>query len=314
MNKNESYRIAVILPAFNEEKTISKVITDFHNQLPTAFIWVIDNNSSDLTYKIAVDTIQNLKIAGGILTESRQGKGNAIRKAFKVVDADFFVMCDSDLTYPAEYVHELLAPLIGGYADMSIGNRMSGSIYKLQNKRPLHFFGNKFVTSLVNFLFRSALSDVLSGYRGFTREFVKNYPIFTPGFQLETDMTIHALHNGFQILEKDITYLQRPKGSFSKLNTLYDGIAVIQLIFNILRHYRPLFFFGFTSLIFLILGTIAGIPVLNDWINYNFIFRVPLAILATGLVIVSVIFLAIGILLDSIIFHNKKFFNQLLGK
>ena len=127
-------------------------------------------------------------------------------------------------------------------------------------------------------------------------------------------MTIHALHNGFKILEKDITYLQRPKGSFSKLNTLYDGIAVIQLIFNILRHYRPLFFFGFTSLIFLILGTIAGIPVLNDWINYNFIFRVPLAILATGLVIVSVIFLAIGILLDSIIFHNKKFFNQLLGK
>jgi len=298
-------KIAIILPAFNEALTIGETIREFHTACPNAELWIINNNSSDETENIATQQLIDLGATGSVITETRQGKGNAVRRAFHDIDADIYVMADADLTYPAERINDLIQPIINGYADMVVGDRHSTGHYQEENKRPLHNFGNKLVQSLVNKLFKANLVDIMTGYRAFNRCFVKSYPIMVEGFEIETDMTLHALDKRFKIIEIPIEYRDRPAGSISKLNTLSDGTKVIITIARILRYYRPLTFFGGAALIVGLSGLIVAIPVLNDWIQEQYIYHIPLAILATGLEIIAMLLIAIGLILDSITYQNK---------
>lgn len=304
--------IAIILPAYNESKTIKDTILSFHSQLPNARIVVINNNSQDDTAQITQDTFEKYNIDGILLDESRQGKGNAVRKAFYKIDADIYVMSDADSTYPAQSIHDLISPIINEDIDMVVGDRHSQGDYKKENKRPLHNFGNHLVKNLVNKLFKSNIQDIMSGYRAFSKKFVKNYPILIEGFELETDMTLHALDKRFKIKEIPITYKDRPMGSISKLNTFNDGIKVLLTIFRIFRYYKPFAFFGFLSIFFAFLSIVSAIPVFDDWITYQYIYHVPLAILATGLGLISIIFFTLGVILDAIAHKNKFEFEQRL--
>jgi glycosyltransferase involved in cell wall biosynthesis len=298
-------RIAVILPAFNEEQTIRDTIEAFHRTLPQAAIYVINNNSNDKTAAISRATLHEHHVSGAVIDELRQGKGNALRRAFQDIEADFYLLADADMTYPSEQAWELLAPIRDDKADMVVGERFSNGQYARKNKRPFHNFGNRLVQGTVNMLFASKLTDVMSGYRAFSRRFVKNYPILVEGFQIETDMTLHALHNRFRILEIPITYRDRPVGSSSKLHTFSDGAKVIFTIAQILRYYHPLFFFSLLAALFTGCGFWAAIPVFRDWIEARFIFHVPLAILAAALEMVAIMLLGIGLMLDSQVYHQK---------
>uniref|UniRef100_UPI004047BEBD glycosyltransferase family 2 protein n=1 Tax=Orrella sp. TaxID=1921583 RepID=UPI004047BEBD len=307
-------RLAVVLPAYNEQQTIAATIEEFHHVLPDAAIWVINNRSSDSTEQLARDTLFRLGCSGGVINETRPGKGNAVRRAFLEIEADIYILADADLTYPSEQAHVLLAPVISGEADMVVGDRHSGGHYAAENKRALHGFGNRLVRNLVNKLFHAKLADIMSGYRVFNRRFVKSYPILVEGFEIETDMTLHALDKRFRIVEIPIDYRDRPTGSFSKLNTLRDGARVLRTIGNILRYYRPLVFFGGAAILFAILGLIAGAPVIDEWLDDGYIRHLPLAILATGLQIVAIVLMTIGLILDSITHQDKRNFeNQLLA-
>lgn len=247
---NANIKVAVVLPAYNEEQTIAAAIEDFHQALPDAAVWVINNRSSDATEQTALDTLTRLGCKGGVVNERRPGKGNAVRRAFLDIDADIYILADADLTYPAAQAHELMAPVIAGEADMVVGDRHSSGRYATENKRALHGFGNRLVRDLVNKLFHSDLADIMSGYRVFNRRFVKSYPVLVEGFEIETDMTLHALDKRFRIVEIPVDYRDRPAGSFSKLNTLRDGARVLGTIGNVLRYYRPLFFFWWCSDLF----------------------------------------------------------------
>lgn len=302
--------IAVILPAYNEEQTIAATIKEFYQALPGAAIWVINNRSNDATEQTALDTLSRLECKGGVINEKRLGKGNAVRRAFLDIDADIYILADADLTYPAVQASEMIAPIIAGEADMVVGDRHSAGQYAIENKRALHVFGNRLVCGLVNKLFRADLADIMSGYRALNRCFVKNYPILVEGFEIETDMTLHALDKRFRIIEIPVNYRDRPAGSVSKLNTLRDGTRVLSAIGNILRYYRPLVFFGGVAIFLMLLGLIAGVPVINDWVTERYIYHIPLAILATGLEIVAIVFAAIGLILDSIMHQDKRNFER----
>lgn len=251
-----------------------------------------------------------MNAGGGVINEIRLGKGNAVRRAFLNIDADIYVLVDADLTYPSAKVHELMAPVIAGEADMVVGDRHSAGHYAVENKRALHGFGNRLVRNLVNKLFSADLADIMSGYRVFNRHFVKNYPILVEGFEIETDMTLHALDKRFRIVEIPVEYRNRPPGSFSKLNTLRDGLRVLSTINNILRYYRPLAFFGSAAMCMATLGLIAGAPVIIEYMNGRYISHVPLAILATGLGIISIVLVAVGLILDSIKHQDKQNFER----
>ena len=212
----------------------------------------------------------------------------------------------ADLTYPAERVRDLMAPVIEGRADMVVGDRHSAGHYASENKRALHGFGNGLVRNLVNGLFNASLADIMSGYRVFSRRFVKNYPILVEGFEIETDVTLHALDKRFRIVEIPVEYVDRPQGSVSKLNTVGDGARVLFVILQILRYYRPMAFFGSLSLLFGLAGLFAAVPVIQDWIVARYISHVPLAILATGFEIVAVVTLAVGLILDSIVYQQRR--------
>lgn len=308
-------KIAVILPAFNEDLTIAQTIQAFHDALPEAAIWVVNNRSTDMTEEVALATLAKLNCAGRVLNETRKGKGNAVRRAFLEVDADFYVLCDADMTYPTECVMDLIAPVIDGRADMVVGDRHSDGHYAAENKRVLHGFGNRLVRFLVNRLFNAGLADIMSGYRAFNRSFVKSYPILVEGFEIETDMTLHALDKRFRIIEVPVEYRDRPQGSVSKLNTFSDGAKVIFTIARILRYYRPLAFFGGAAVILCLGGFLAALPVFGDWIRERYIYHIPLAILAVGLEVVAVLLMAIGLILDSITHQDKRSFErELLNK
>jgi glycosyltransferase involved in cell wall biosynthesis len=298
-------KIALILPAYNEELTIEATVRAFHVALPEAAVWVINNRSSDATESIALATLSSLGCLGGVLNESRKGKGNAVRRAFLEINADFYVLADADLTYPADRVRDLLAPVLEGRADMVVGDRHSAGHYAAENKRALHGVGNRLVRSLVNGLFDAELADIMSGYRVFNRRFVKNYPILVEGFEIETDMTLHALDKRYRIVEIPVEYKDRPAGSVSKLNTFSDGARVLFVIMQILRYYKPFVFFGFLSILFFLAGLMAAVPVIQDWIQYQYIRHVPLAILATGLEIVAALMFGVGLILDSIVYQKR---------
>jgi glycosyltransferase involved in cell wall biosynthesis len=300
--------IALLIPCYNEELTIAKVINDFRQELPDLKIYVYDNNSSDKTY-------ENAKNAGAIVErEYRQGKANVVRSMFEKIEADIYIMVDGDDTYPAKHVKELLAPVINDGYDMVIGDRLTNGTYSSENKRNFHEFGNNLVKNLINRLFNAKLKDIMSGYRIFSKKFIKNYPVLYSGFELETDMTIFSLHNNFLMKEIPIDFQDRPEGSESKLNTFSDGLKVLLTIFNLFRHYKPLLFFGIISLISLLIAFAFGIPVIREYYLYQYVYKVPSAVLASGLVLISIITFAIGLILDTIIKIDRKAFEIQLKK
>lgn len=290
-------KIAVLIPCYNEELTVEKTVSDFKRVLPNADIYVYNNNSKDRTKELA------LKAGAIVKDEYRQGKGAVVRSMFRDIDADVYVMVDGDDTYPAEEVERLIAPVLEGKADMVIGDRLS-STYYIENKRPFHNFGNSLVKGLINFLFKSDLNDIMTGYRSFSKKFVKCMPVMSDGFQIETEMTIFALTNNMQVVNVPITYRDRPEGSESKLNTFSDGYKVLLTLFNLFKDNRPFLFFGCLSLIIFILGLVVGIPVIDEFIKTAYITKVPSAVLAAALMINSFLMLSVGIILDAI--KNQK--------
>ena len=293
-------KIAVLVPCYNEELTIEKVVKDFKKELPEADIYVYDNNSKDKTAEIA-------KKAGAIVRkENRQGKGNAVRTMFKDIDADLYVMVDGDDTYPAEFVHELIKPVEDGEADMCIGDRLTQGNYQKEVKKHFHNFGNNLVRTTINVLFKTKLKDIMTGYRVFTKEFVKNFPVMSPGFELETEMTLFALDKKFRIKEIPIVFRERPEGSESKISTVKDGIKVVGTIIKMFKNYKPLKFFNIFAFIFFVLSLCAGIPVIVEFVQTHFVSKVPSAVLATGLMMLAVVSEQCGIILQTIVKQNKE--------
>lgn len=306
--------IAIIIPAYNEEVALAEVMRAFHKELPEASLFVIDNNSSDRTNQIAHETMEELGAKGRVLFEGRQGKANAMRKAFFEVEADIYLLTDADMTYPAESVHDLLAPVVEGRAEMTVGDRLTSGRYMEQNKRPFHNFGNQLVRGLINTLFRENLGDIMSGYRAFSRRFIKNLPILCEGFEIETDMTIHALHHRLAMVEVPIHYGERPEGSHSKLSTTRDGLRVLKTIFWLFKDFKPLIFFTILAAFCFFLGLAIGAPVIYEFILTSYIAKVPSAILATGMMIFALIFQVIGIVLDTVVqYHARDFELRLLN-
>lgn len=301
-------KIAVLLPCYNEELTIGKVVQDFRKELPDAAIYVYDNNSSDKTTEVA--------LANGAIVrqEPRQGKGNVVRSMFRDIDADVYVMADGDDTYPAEFVHDIIRPVVNGEANLVIGDRLSNGTYFNENKRQFHGFGNTLVKNLINRLYKSNINDIMTGYRAFDRLFVKSLPVTSPGFEIETEMSIHALDNKFLIKEVAIDYRDRPEGSESKLNTIQDGMKVLRMIFTLFKDYKPFLFFTSWAAIFLILGLIAGVPVIIEYVQTSFVTRVPSAILAVGFVMLSMLAFACGLILDTVAGTHRKQFELELNR
>ncbi len=303
--------IAIILPAYNEEMTIVDTMKDFFSVCPDAEIFVIDNASKDRTNELARAAYQELGCKGRLLEEPRKGKAAAVRKAFMEIDADIYVMADSDMTYPASDLPKLLVPIIEGRADIVCGNRHSSGVYARENKRPLHDFGNNLVRWLINSLFNGSLVDILTGYRIMSKRFVKNYPILSGGFGLETEMSIHALDKGYSIIELPTDYRDRPEGSFSKLNTFTDGILVLKTIFSIFVKYRPMLFFSFCSMVFAAGALGAGYFPVMEYLHTWKILHIPLAILASGLSILSMLSFSVAVILDGL--ASAQRFHHALG-
>ena len=305
MKKNENKKIAVLIPCYNEALTIEKVVKDYKKALPNADIYVYDNNSTDGTDKIA-------KKAGAIVRyEYRQGKGNVIRSMFKDIDADCYLMIDGDDTYPAESAKEMCQYVLDGKADMVIGDRLS-STYFTENKRAFHNFGNKLVRSLINHLFKSDIRDIMTGYRAFSYEFVKTFPVLSKGFEIENEMTIHAVYNNFKLVEIPVNYKDRPEGSVSKLNTYSDGIKVLMTITRLFKEYKPTVFFSFVGTILLIISLIFGIPVFTEFFKTGLVPRFPTLIFALILLIISILMYITGIILEVVAKKNKQIFELFL--
>lgn len=289
-------KIAVVIPCYNESKTIEKVVKDYKKALPEADIYVYDNNSSDGTDEIASK-------AGAIVKyEYRQGKGNVIRTMFREIDADCYLMIDGDDTYPAENARQMCELVLSGKADMVVGDRLS-STYFSENKRPFHDFGNRLVRFLINKLFKNNIKDIMTGYRAFSRDFVKSFPILSKGFEIETEMTIHCIDKNFKIVEIPVTYRDRPEGSVSKLNTYSDGFKVLKTIALLFREYKPFFFFSIVAFVLLTISLVLGIPVLVSYFKTGLVARFPTLIVSCILLVLASLLWSCGIILDV---NNKK--------
>lgn len=294
-------KVAVLIPCYNEAKTIEKVIKDYKKVLPEADIYVYDNNSTDDTAKIAK------KVGAIVRHEYRQGKGNVIRSMFRDIDADCYLMIDGDDTYPAENAKEMCDLVLDGKADMVIGDRLS-STYFQENKRPFHNFGNRIVRFLINKLFNNDIKDIMTGYRAFSYDFVKNFPVLSKGFEIETEMTIHAVDKNFKIVEIPVTYRDRPEGSKSKLNTYSDGIKVLKTIATLFKEYKPMNFFGIISILLFIMATILFIPVFNDYLGTGLVERFPTLIVSGFIYVASILSLIVGIMLQVIVKKHKQLY------
>ena len=300
-------KIAVLIPCYNESKTISKVVSDYKHALPTADIYVYDNNSKDDTDKIARE-------AGAIVRyERRQGKGNVIRTMFREIDADCYIMIDGDDTYPAENAAEMCRLVLEEKVDMVIGDRLSSTYFE-ENKRPFHNFGNSLVRGLINKLFHANVKDIMTGYRAFSKPFVKHFPVLSQGFEIETEMTIHALDKNFYIKEVPVKYRDRPEGSVSKLNTYSDGIKVLKTIVRLFKEYKPFFFFNVVAGIFLLIALILFIPVFNEYLQTGLVPRFPTLIVSGMLALLGFMFFFCGIVLDVVAHKHKQLFEILMNK
>lgn len=303
MKKNK--KIAILIPCYNESKTIAKVVKDYKSVLPEADIYVYDNNSTDGTDKIA-------KKAGAIVKyEYKQGKGNVIRSMFKQIEADCYLMIDGDDTYPKENAKEMCNLILEGKADMVIGDRLS-STYFQENKRPFHNFGNKLVRGLINTLFKSNVRDIMTGYRAFSYDFVKTFPVLSKGFEIETEMTIHALDKNFLLKEIPVGYRDRPEGSVSKLNTYSDGFRVLKTIARLFKEYKPMAFFGILSLLFFIIAICFGTPVFVEYFKTGLVPRFPTLIFAGFMLIISTLLLTCGIILEVVVKKHRQLFELIL--
>ena len=292
--------VAVLVPCYNEEVTIAKVVDDFHCVLPDADVYVYDNNSSDDTAAIAAEH-------GAIVRrEPRQGKGHVVRQMLRDIDADFYLMVDGDDTYPAEAARGLLEPLIAGDADMCVGDRLSNGTYGEENDRAFHGFGNNLVRVLIKWIYGFEFSDVMTGYRSFNRVFAKTMPVLSPGFEIETELSIHAVDKGWKIAEVPIDYRDRPEGSVSKLSTFSDGAKVLRMIMSLFKDYRPMALFGWLALIFVVLGLFVGIPVITEFAHTGLVPRLPSTILAVALVFTGLLSLASGLILDTVVKGARK--------
>ncbi len=300
-------KIAILIPCYNESKTIEKVIKDYSMVLPEADIYVYDNNSKDGTDEIA-------KRAGAIVRyETKQGKGNVIRSMFRDIEADCYLMIDGDDTYPAESAIEMCDYVLNDNVDMVIGDRLS-STYFQENKRPFHNFGNKIVRWLINKIFKNNINDIMTGYRAFSYKFVKSFPVLSKGFEIETEMSIHAIDKNFTLKEIPIQYRDRPAGSVSKLNTYKDGVRVLKTIATLFKEYKPSLFFNAISLIFFIISIILYIPVFIDYWNTGLVPRFPSLIVASISLIISLLLSIAGIILQVIVKKHRQLFELQLNQ
>ena len=292
-------KIAVLIPCYNEAATVEAVVTSFRAALPDAEIYVYDTNSTDGTAELA------LKAGAIVRREPCQGKGNVIRRMFREVDADCYVMVDGDDTYPAENAAEMVDMVLNRQVDMVIGDRLS-STYFAENKRPFHNLGNRMVRSLVCRLWHTEVRDIMTGYRAFSRRFVKLFPVMTPQFEIETEMTIHALDKRFVLREIPVAYRDRPEGSESKLNTFGDGIKVLRTIFTLFKEYRPMRFFGWTALLLALAATGFFIPVFVDYLHTGLVPRFPTLIVSVFLGLAALQSFFTGLCLDVMVEKDRK--------
>lgn len=294
-------KIAVLIPCYNEEKTIGKVISDWKAALSEAVIYVYNNNSSDRTAEIAEQE-------GAIVrNEYQQGKGNVIRRMFREVEAECYIMVDGDDTYPAEYGREMAELVLNKNVDMVVGDRLSSTYFE-ENKRPFHNFGNTLVRASINRLFKSNIRDIMTGYRAFSYLFVKSFPVLSKGFEIETEMSIHAVHKNMSIENVIIEYRDRPEGSVSKLNTYSDGIKVLVTIMRLYKNYKPFGFFGGISLILLLIAAVLFVPVFVKFIQTGFVPNFPTLIVSGFVALAAIISFFAGLILSTIVEKERQEF------
>ncbi len=297
--------IAVLIPCYNEAQTIEKVVKDFKNVLPEAVIYVYDNNSSDNTAEIAA------KAGAVVRHEYQQGKGNVIRRMFRDIDAKCYLMTDGDDTYPADNAREMADAVLNRNVDMVVGDRLS-STYFQENKRPFHNFGNSIVRWSINTLFHSNIKDIMTGYRAFSYQFVKSFPVLSQGFEIETEMSIHAVDKNMYLENVVIEYRDRPEGSESKLNTYSDGFKVIFTIIKLLRTYKPMFFFGLLALFFIALGVGFMIPIIVEFVKTGLVPKIPTLIVSCISILIGIVSFFSGMILHTITWKNRQDFEMKL--
>ena len=297
--------IAVLIPCYNEAVTIEKVVTDFRKALPEAVIYVYDNNSKDDTAAIAAR-------AGAVVRhEYQQGKGNVIRRMFREIDARCYLMVDGDDTYPADFARRMVEPVLNHQADMVVGDRLSAT-YFTENKRPFHNFGNRLVRWSINVLFKSSIRDIMTGYRAFSYAFVKSFPVLSHGFEIETEMSLHAIDKNMQIENVVIQYRDRPEGSESKLNTYSDGFKVLRTIARLFRTYKPFAYFGILGLFLGVIAAILFIPVLIEYFHTGLVARFPTLIVSGFMTIAMIQSIFSGLILQTMLHKNRQDFELAL--
>lgn len=300
-------KIAVLIPCYNEEQTIAKVVKDVKEALPEAVVYVYDNNSKDRTVELARE-------AGAVIGyEYKQGKGNVIRRMFREIDAQCYLMIDGDDTYPLDCARELVDKVLCHNADMVVGDRLS-STYFTENKRPFHNFGNSLMRFGINSLFHSDIKDIMTGYRAFSYEFVKTFPVFSKGFEIETEMTIHAVNYSMQVENVVVEYRDRPEGSVSKLNTFRDGMRVIRKMLQLYKNYRPLRFFGLLCLLLMLVALILFVPIMGDYLQTGLVPRYPTLIVCGFMVIAGLQSFFSGMILEVMAAKDRRDFEYRLNK
>ncbi len=298
-------KIAVLIPCYNEEKTIGKVIDDFKTALPEAVVYVYDNNSTDKTSDVAEEH------GAVVRKEYRQGKGNVVKTMFRDIDAECYIMIDGDDTYPADKAKEMCSAVMEEGVDMVIGDRLSAT-YFIENDRRFHNFGNRFVRSLINNIFNSDVKDIMTGYRAFSRMFVKNIPILANGFEIETEMTIHALDKNYIIKEIPIDYRRRPEGSFSKLDTISDGYKVVKTVFQLFRDYKPYIFFTSISVVLGVIAVLFMLPVIIEYWHTGLVPRFPTLIVCCFVMLLAILLFISGVILEVMTKKHRQLYELLV--
>ena len=300
-------KIAVLIPCYNEEQTIAKVVEEVREALPEAVVYVYDNNSTDRSAELAEN-------AGAVIRhEYKQGKGNVIRRMFREIDAECYLMIDGDDTYPLNCARELVDKVLKHHADMVVGDRLS-STYFVENKRPFHNFGNSLMRAGINRLFRSDIKDIMTGYRAFSYEFVKTFPVFSKGFEIETEMTIHAVNYNMQVENVVVEYRDRPEGSVSKLNTYSDGMKVIHKMFQLYKNYRPMHFFGALCAILILAAMVLMIPIISVYLKTGEVPRFPTLIVSCFIALAGIQSFFSGMILQVMAAKDKRDFEYRLAK
>lgn len=300
MDPSVCKRVAVLVPCYNEELTIGKVVDDFAAVLPGSTIYVYDNNSSDDTARIALEHGAKVK------REPRQGKGNVVRQMLRDIDADYYLLVDGDDTYPADAAWQLIEPLARDEADTVVGDRLTNGTYGSENKRAFHGFGNSLVRGLINLLYGFKYNDIMTGYRSFTRVFAETLPVLSSGFQIETELSIHAADKRWRIVQVPISYRDRPEGSNSKLNTFRDGAKVLATILSLFKDYKPLGFFSLLAAICMLIGLLVGVPVIVEFARTGLVERLPTALLAVAFCCLGALLLVCGLILDTVVKGHRR--------